>query len=114
MMEVGEVKKELEDRFGKVTDQIENYMYEEWFEALAKMYKITKVLQTDRLVKIEFPEELSNRIEGDKLLISSLQISRNFNIKYERKKIYVTLFFNNLEKHFIVYLVSLLNSLELK
>ncbi len=109
-----EVKKELEDRFGKITDQIENYMYEEWFEALASKYHITKVTQTDRLVQIEFPEELSNNIEGDKLLIDSYQISPNFSLKYEHHKIYVTLYFRNLEKHFVYYLVSLLSRLELK
>ena len=109
-----EVKKELEDRFGKITDQIENYMYEEWFEALASKYHITKVTQTDRLVQMEFPEELSNNIEGDKLLIDSYQISPNFSLKYEHHKIYVTLYFRNLEKHFVYYLVSLLSRLELK
>jgi transcription-repair coupling factor (superfamily II helicase) len=109
-----EVKKELEDRFGKITDQIENYMYEEWFEALAKKYNITKVVQTDRLVQIEFPEELSNRIEGDKLLIDSFQLSRNFNLKYEHKRIYVTLYIKNLDKHFVYYLVNLLTRLQFK
>ena len=109
-----EIKAELEDRFGQIDDQLEVYMYEEWFEALASKYNIKKVTQTDRLVQIEFPPELSENIEGDKLLMSAFQISRSFNLKYENKRIIITLYYKNLEKHFVYYLVKLLNDLELK
>ena len=107
-----EVKNELIDRFGKIDEQLENYMYEEWFESLADKYNITRVKQTDRLIEIEFPEELSNKISGDKLLINAFQISKNFNIKYERKKIIITLYYKNLEHHFVTYLVKLLLHLD--
>lgn len=51
-----EVKKELEDRFGQVDKSLENYMYEEWFESLARKYGIKKVEQTDRFVESRIPE----------------------------------------------------------
>ena len=102
------IKDELENRFGKISNDMLIYMYEEWFEKLAKKYNITKVIQTDRIVEIEFPQELSKNIKGDKLLIEALSLTRNFNIKYVHNQIVLTLYYKNLEKHFIFYLVPLL------
>ena len=50
------VKFELEDRFGKINEKIEIYMYEEWFEKLAIKLNITTVRQNSREVEIEIPE----------------------------------------------------------
>ena len=38
-----EIKSELEDRFGKVTDDMLVYMYEEWFNEFGKNYQFYKV-----------------------------------------------------------------------
>ena len=109
-----DVKAELEDRFGIINEQIENYMYEAWFESLARKYDIKTVVQTDRFVKVELPEELSSQVEGDKLLISAFQINHNFNLKYERNRIIISLNIKNLDKHFIYYFANLLNNLPIK
>ncbi len=103
-----EIKQELEDRFGKVNDDILVYMYEEWFEKIVQKHGIKRVTQTDRMIEIELPEELSNTIKGDKLLIEALALTRSFNIKYVNKRIIIQLFYKNLEKHFIFYIVTLL------
>ena len=103
-----EIKKELEDRFGKITEEMQIYMYEEWFEKIAQKYNITQVIQTDRLIEITLPEELSNNIKGDKLLIEAMSLTKYFNIKYVNKKITITLYIKQLEKHFIYYIVTLL------
>ena len=42
MESLKKVKEELEDRFGKVDETMIIYMYEEWFEKLAKTLNITK------------------------------------------------------------------------
>lgn len=102
------IKSELEDRFGKITEDILIYMYEEWFEKIALKNNIKKVIQTDRQIEIELPEEVSNRIKGDKLLMEALALTRSFNIKYNHNKITIQLFYKNLEKHFIFYIVTLL------
>ena len=106
-----EIKNELEDRFGKVTDDMLVYMYEEWFEKLAKKYNIKQVVQTDRSVEITLPEELSNSIKGDKLLIEAMNLSRSFNIKYVNKRISILLYTKDLPKHFIFYIVTLLEKI---
>ena len=106
-----EIKDELEDRFGKITNDMLVYMYEEWFEKLAQKYNITNVIQTDRMVELTLPEEISNNIKGDKLLIEAMSLTRYFNIKYINKKIIITLYINKLDKHFIFYLVALLEKI---
>ena len=105
------VKSTLEDRFGKVSENLENYMYEEWFEKIAKKLGITKVKQTDRLIEIELPEDLSNVIKGDKLLYESYSITPNFKLSYRHKNIIITLYYRDLKEHFIKYIVRLLNTL---
>ena len=83
------------------------YMYEECFEKIAQKYNITQVIQTDRLVEITLPEDLSNNIKGDKLLIEAMSLTKYFNIKYNNKKITITLYIKQLDRHFIYYIVTL-------
>ena len=86
-------------------------MYEEWFEKIAKKLGIKKVLQTDRMVQIDLPKELSSKVKGDKLLYNALSISNNFKLSYHHEIISITLFYKNLPEHFVRYLVRLLNTL---
>ena len=103
-----EIKNELEDRFGQVTQDMLVYMYEEWFEKLAQKHNIKEVVQTDRLVEVTLPEEVSNNIKGDKLLMEAMSLTKYFNISYKNNKIKITLYIKQLDKHFIFYLVTLL------
>ena len=106
-----EIKSELEDRFGKVDEELIVYMYEEWFEKLAKKLNITRVTQDERFVTIELPPELSETIKGDKLFLEAYSITPKFQFKYFNKRIIVSLPIKQVEKHFIYYLVELLNKL---
>ncbi len=106
------VKEELEDRFGKIDNDMEIYMYEEWFTNLCKMLNITNIKKTDRFIEIVLPEELSSNIKGDKLLFETMSISNKFNLKYQHNNIIITLFYKGLEKHYVYYLVKLLLSIK--
>ena len=72
---------------------------------------IKQVVQTDRSVEITLPEELSNSIKADKLLIEAMNLSRSFNIKYVNKRISILLYTKDLPKHFIFYIVTLLEKI---
>ena len=106
-----EVKEELEDRFGQIPGNILIYMYEEWFEKLAKKLNINKVNQNNASVEIELSEDLVNKIGGDKLFILTNKINSKFILKQLHRRVLVTLPTTNLEKHFVFYLVPLLNML---
>lgn len=105
------VKRELEDRFGKVNESIEIYMQEELFESMAEKLHIQKVEQNDRYILIEFSEKLSNKLPGDKLFLTANNISNNFKLQYRNKRIQVLLFLNDLNKHYIYYLNKLLEAI---
>ena len=104
-----DTKKELEDRFGKVSSELEVYMYEEWFEKISEDLKITKVIQNERFVEIELPEEISSQTKGDKLFLESYNINPNFKFRYFNKRIIISLPLKGLEKHFLYYFVPILN-----
>ena len=106
-----EIKSKIIDRFGKIDDKIENYMYEEWFEKLAQKLNITRVRQNDRFIELELPKQLSSEVKGDKLLINALSINKNFNFSYRHDCIIISLQLKGLEDHFIKYIVKLLNTL---
>ena len=102
------IKNTLEDRFGKITPTMEIYMYEEWFEKLAKKLGIVAVKQTERFVEIEIPEFISSKIKGDKLFLEAYNINPAFSFKYVNKKIIITLLLGRIEKHFLYSFVPLL------
>ncbi len=106
------VKTELEDRFGKISDDLIIYMYEEWFEHLANKLKITKVKQTVNSVEITIDKELLDRLNGEKLFISALQVNNKFKFNMQEKNLIISLPIKGLDKHFIYYLIDLLFVIE--
>ena len=106
-----EVRAELEDRFGKVSFEMEIYMYEEWFEKLASKLEIKKVKQTKTMVDLELSETISQRVNGEELFMLSYEVSKRFKLSFKENKIHIILELVNLEKHFLLYLIELLQKL---
>lgn len=105
-----EVKKELEDRFGKVDNDLDIYMHEIWFENLAKKYNVLRVNKTDLFIELVFNNDAINNIDVQKLFTISNDISLNFKFNYTNDKLHIKLILNNLEKHYIYYLTDLLSN----
>ena len=107
MDKFNEVKAELEDRFGKVSLDMEIYMYEEWFEKLASKLEIKRARQTKTLIDLELSLDISKKINGEDLFMMSYEISKNFKLSYKENKIHIILDLVNLDKHFLLYLIDL-------
>jgi len=105
------VKDELEDRFGKISSDMEIYMYEEWFEKLAKKLGIEKVNQNKNNVEIVLPASLSASIDSQKLFLKSYEICKNFRLAYKNEKIRIIIDLKGLKDHFLVYINALLNDI---
>ncbi len=105
------VKTEIEDRFGKINEKIEIYMYEEWFEKLSYELGITNVKQTKSNIEIFLPKETSDKIDGEILFFKIMDINSKFKIRYQSQMIIINLDIRQLKKHFIFYLVSLLEEI---
>ena len=103
-----EVKEEIEDRFGKIDHEMEIYMYEEWFDKIARLAGVMKVNQTKTSVEIIFTPQETERINGEKLFMMAYEISPYFKFNYHNKCLGVLLETVKLPKHYIFYLIELL------
>ena len=102
------IKSELEDRFGKLDDALIVYMYQEWFEYQAKKLNVVDVLDTKNLVDVTLPKNVSSCVDGEELFNYAYDVSRNFKFSYKNGCIHLILDKNKLEKHYLIYLITLL------
>lgn len=106
---LNELKFELEDRFGKLDDRILIYMYEQLFEQKAKELEIEKVNQTSEIISIILPKKYNDMLDGDKLFVDVITLNRNFKFSMKLGSIIIDLKISNLDKHYIYYLIDLLD-----
>lgn len=106
------IKTELEDRFGKITNDMEIYMYEEWFEKLAKKLEIENSKQTKTFIELELSENISKKIDGEKLFLMAYDISKMFRFSFKNNKIHIILDTVKLDDHFLIYLIRLLEKIK--
>lgn len=107
-----ETKQELEDRFGTISESLLIYMYEEWFEKLAHKLNIQKVNQTKNFVEIVLSKELTEKVDGELLFMEANRISRMFRFSMKLGRLSIILDTIKLDKHFIYYLIDLMEVLE--
>lgn len=103
-----EIKQEIEDRFGKVTDKMLIYMYQEWFEKLARDKGIELVNQNRNSIDLLFHKDKTELLDIKDLYYRTLDISKNFNFSYEYKRLKVSLNTFKLEKHWLYYALEFL------
>ena len=109
---LNDIRDELSDRFGKISEEMEIYMYEEWFEKIAKSLGINKVVTMKNNIDIELPCELSSKLDGERLFNDAYSISKMFRFLYKDSSIHIILDTIKLEKHFLLYLIELLEKIK--
>ncbi len=109
-----EVKSEIEDRFGTLSESVIIYMYEEWFEKLAKSLDIVQVKQTKNSIELYFSPETSNKVDGEKLFMDAFEISRMFRFQMKSNMLIVILDTTKQEEHYLITLTKLLNKVTFK
>lgn len=109
---LNDVKLELEDRFGKIDETVIIYMYQELFEKKANMLNIKRVRQSSDRIDIILAPDVYKNIKVTDLFIEVTNIHRNFKFKMQGKDLVISLLLVRLEKHFIYYLLDLINILE--
>ncbi len=105
---LNEIKEELEDRFGKVSETLEIYMYEELFEKEAQKLGITQIRQTKNFIEITVPKEITKDLDGQYLFYETSKLSRMFRFSQKQDNLLITLDIVKLDKHFLYYLLDLL------
>ena len=104
------VKIELEDRFGKLDEDLIIYMYEEWFEKLVNKFDIKQVKENKNSIELVF-KNLDN-IKIDDLFVLAFNVSTMFRFKSLGSNLIIVLDTIKLDKHPIYYLVELLVRME--
>lgn len=106
------IKDELTDRFGVLDEEIVIYMLEELFQSNAKKKGIFKVDQTNKEITVYFTSEVSKRQDVSNLLVSLFKINPNFSVKYINSILRISLNITGIDKHFVYYLVKMLDVIE--
>ena len=107
-----ETKKELEDRFGILDENVIIYMHEELFERELEKLNIKNVTQTKNFISITIPKELTKKIDGELLFLDVLSLTRKFRFSMKNDQLTITLDTVNLDKHFIYYLIDMIDILK--
>lgn len=107
------VKTELEDRFGKLNEDIIIYMYEEWFEKLAIKVNLSKVHQNKNSIELVFNSDSVSKMDTEKVFVDAFNITPMFRFISRGTNLVIVLDIIKLEKHPIYYLVELLSKISL-
>lgn len=106
------IKNELEDRFGKLQEEMLIYMYEEWFEKLAAKLDITYIKQSKNSIEIMIFENIVKTLDVQNIFYEVTKLSRMFRFSMKGKNLVITLDIVKLDKHFIYYLLDLFKIIE--
>ena len=106
------VKNEIQDRFGKIDEELDIYMNSKLFENRARLLNITNVKQTNLYVEISLDEEFIKKLNVDELFMNISMISTNFKFEFKEDLLHIKLLFHSLDKHFIYYLNKFLDEIE--
>ena len=109
---LNKVKQELEDRFGKLSEDLIIYMHEELFENEAKKLNIQNIRQTKNSIEIILDKELTNKLDGETLFFETSNLSRMFRFSMKFGRLVITLDTIKLDKHFVYYLLDFIKILK--
>ena len=105
------VRTELEDRFGKLNEDMIIYMYEEWFEKLVCKLKLANVHQNRNSIELVFPLEVVEKMDTEEVFIDAFQITNMFRFLSRGNNLIIVLDIIKLDRHPIYYLVELLRKI---
>lgn len=106
-----DVKKELEDRFGRLDNNMIIYMNEELFESYLRNLEGKILINNDLFIEIVFSKEISEKINYEDLIVTSLNISKDIIFSYKDNKLHIKLKKYNKDKSYIITLNNLLEKM---
>lgn len=101
---------ELNDRFGKISDEIKLYIDKQYLESLLTKYGIEELKEQPTNIKLVFSEKTSQNIDGAQLFRKAYDISPDINFEYRNKRILMNLTKRVKDKSWIIKIITLLES----
>lgn len=103
------VKQELLDRFGKFDEDVDIYMYSEWFEKQAKYLEINDVIQNNLYIEYSLNKNIVEKLDVSDLFYYASNLTEKYRFNYKNGRLYIKLLLGGLDKHFIYYTTELLD-----
>ncbi len=107
-----EIKGEIEDRFGKIDEKLEIYMYEEWLEKLVQKLNIKNIRQTKNFIEVPLNKKEAESINGQELFYELTKLGNMFRFTSRLNTLNIILDTVKLDKHYIYYLIDLMLLIE--
>ena len=107
-----EIKKEIEDRFGKIDEDLDIYMNTKLFENRARNIELTNIKQTNLYVEINLDKEFINKLNVDELFMDVSMLSKSFKFELKNDIVHIKLYYHGLDKHFVHYLNKFIDIIE--
>ena len=108
---VVQLREEFTDRFGKPSKDIELYMQEKLFEYLASTKGVERIRPTKNHVTFVLSKEASRNVNGEYLFTKANDISKFIRFSYRLNQINIILDTIKLPKHYLYYIVDVLELL---
>ena len=99
---------ELEDRFGKLDDELINYMYEKLLTKYLEILSVEKVIKTTTDLTLILPIEITKEINGEILFQTLNEVDGNIKLSYLNKRIHITLVFKE-KTNYLLEMISYLD-----
>ncbi len=109
-----ELKNEIKDRFGKIDEILEIYIYQTFLEKILEELHIKLFENNNIKVSLKINSELINTLNMEDLFINASNINKKFRFIYKNKFLLISLIKTNLEKHYIHYLLDIVNYIKKK
>ena len=105
------VKEELEDRFGKLDEDIIIYMYTKWFDKLCDKLNVTHVNNTRNFIEMIFTKDLIKNLDIQDIFVLAYKITDRFSFHNRGGDISISLNIIRIDRHPVYYLVELLDKI---
>ena len=100
---------ELEDRFGRVTDELKEYMYEKLFRKLSSQLGVEKTLKSKIDLTIILSIDASKQVNGEKLFMAIEKTDNKIKLSYLHERVHITLVFDGTKKHYLIQMIEYLS-----
>lgn len=111
LVQVDDLLKEIEDRFGHYSIDLEIYIYEQLFEYLTMELGIEKIKETKSQRTLILSKESTKKMAGDQLFKQGLNISEHIRFAYKNEQIHIILDTINLSNHWLFTMVKFLEKI---
>jgi len=80
---------ELEDRFGKLSEELLLYIDKKYLDILVARCSVEKIKELVSLIEITFTQDFSSKVDAASIFSIAYKLSSKFSFEYKNKKIFV-------------------------